>query len=198
MVYPKTRMKQSRREPRQPLKYHTLLLSSVVTKPTRSNNGQVNKGGGKTKGKRTMNSCKGPTRQECDRFKLLGTYVADHRWLWSSYCFKTKDGRWCEYCPSYAKERGNTAFIAELDRKGKPDSNNVWFDRGPQHNGRTNINFRGLEEGKDYFITDERMTDEETTKLWGVCGANVLFDRCRIVRTLAQLDTSNWSYSAHF
>lgn len=29
MVYPKTRMKQSRREPRQPLKYHTLLLSSV-------------------------------------------------------------------------------------------------------------------------------------------------------------------------
>ena len=37
MVYPKTRMKQSRREPRQPLKYHTLLLSSLVTIPVIDN-----------------------------------------------------------------------------------------------------------------------------------------------------------------
>ena len=104
---------------------------------------------------------------------MLGSYTHQYRPSWASYSFKTNDGKYCEYCPSYALENGNEEFKAKIEG-GTLSSQNVWFDDGPNTNGRTDINWRGLRNGIDFVITDEKMTDEETTKLWGKCrGDNV-------------------------
>ena len=107
----------------------------------------------------------GPTRLTKFRFKMLGSYTNTNL----SISFETNDGKFCEYCPSYALENGNEEFKANID-KLTLSSNNVWFDPGKETDGRTDINWRGLRYGIDYKITDTKMTDAETTELWGRCG----------------------------
>ena len=135
---------------------------------TRIKNGTNSKRGGGTKTKSVVNTSKGPNRVEGTRFKMLGSYISNYRPTWKSYSFATNDGKYCEYCPSYAIDSGNEEFKAYIG-KLTLSSQNVLFEDGPKMNGRTDINWRGLRNGIDYVITEEKMTDAETTKLWGIC-----------------------------